>query len=102
MIPFEKHCMCHQDIRSLCAKAFAYFDVMHLCTLFRLHQVVSYDFKEARFASLHRNAIAFPASRFFFVGTPTAESLQTAAREGEAKASTPTPFLVSAAYVSLQ
>ncbi|GAQ80400.1 hypothetical protein KFL_000530270 [Klebsormidium nitens] len=47
--------------------------------------VVSYAFKEGRFASLHRDAIAFPASRFFYVGTPAAESVQTAAREGEAK-----------------
>lgn len=57
-----------------------YFDASYAVS-----QVVSYAFKEGRFASLHRDAIAFPASRFFYVGTPAAEAVQTAAREGEAK-----------------
>ncbi|KAJ8762965.1 hypothetical protein K2173_023094 [Erythroxylum novogranatense] len=34
--------------------------------------VVSYDFKEERFANLHRSAIGFPEWRFFFSGTPAA------------------------------
>lgn len=46
-------------------------------------QVVSYDFKEYRFANLHRSALQFPASRFFFKGTPSAPSSILAAQQGE-------------------
>ncbi|KAG6557371.1 hypothetical protein Mapa_001301 [Marchantia paleacea] len=45
--------------------------------------VVSYDFKEYRFANLHRSALHFPASRFFFKGTPSAPSSTLAAQQGE-------------------
>ncbi|XP_057527703.1 uncharacterized protein C57A10.07 [Amaranthus tricolor] len=45
--------------------------------------VVSYDFKEERFAQLHRLAIGFPESRFFYVGTPASETSQVAAKKGE-------------------
>lgn len=45
--------------------------------------VVSYDFKELRFASLHRLALRFPASRFFFKGTPATPSSAAAASKGE-------------------
>ncbi|BBN05443.1 hypothetical protein MPTK1_3g13130 [Marchantia polymorpha subsp. ruderalis] len=45
--------------------------------------VVSYDFKEYRFANLHRSALQFPASRFFFKGTPSAPSSILAAQQGE-------------------
>ncbi|GAB4861156.1 hypothetical protein Ancab_036313 [Ancistrocladus abbreviatus] len=46
--------------------------------------VVSYDFKEERFASLHRSAIGFPESRFFYVGTPASATSVEAAKKGEA------------------
>uniref|UniRef100_A0A2P2J651 DUF218 domain-containing protein n=1 Tax=Rhizophora mucronata TaxID=61149 RepID=A0A2P2J651_RHIMU len=46
--------------------------------------VVSYDFKEARFAHLHRIAIGFPDSRFFFSGTPSSSTSREAALKGEA------------------
>lgn len=46
--------------------------------------VVSYDFKEERFAHLHRSAIGFPESRFFYAGTPAISSANEAARKGEA------------------
>ncbi|KAM0939909.1 hypothetical protein DsansV1_C19g0158361 [Dioscorea sansibarensis] len=46
--------------------------------------VISYDFKEERFAHLHRLAIGFPESRFFFHGTPTTEDSKEAAMKGEA------------------
>ncbi|KAL9243841.1 hypothetical protein vseg_017681 [Gypsophila vaccaria] len=45
--------------------------------------VVSYDFKEDRFAKLHRLAIGFPESRFFYVGTPASATSQSGARKGE-------------------
>lgn len=45
--------------------------------------VVSYDFKEERFANLHRSAIRFPALRFFYVGTPASETSREAAKKGE-------------------
>lgn len=47
--------------------------------------VVSYDFKERRFAELHRSALGFPKKRFFFVGTPGVPSAQKKAEEGEAR-----------------
>lgn len=47
-------------------------------------QVVSYDFKEKRFASLHRSAIGFPESRFFYFGTPATSMAKAAAQKGEA------------------
>ncbi|CAA6668448.1 unnamed protein product [Spirodela intermedia] len=46
--------------------------------------VVSYDFKEERFALLHRGAIGFPRQRFSFVGTPAAPAAREAATKGEA------------------
>ncbi|KAH9603180.1 hypothetical protein KSS87_018850 [Heliosperma pusillum] len=46
--------------------------------------VVSYDFKEDRFAKLHRLAIGFPETHFFYVGTPTSATSQSGARKGEA------------------
>lgn len=46
--------------------------------------VVSYDFKEFRFANLHRLALRFPASHFFYKGTPTSPSSAAAASKGEA------------------
>ncbi|KAH0976728.1 hypothetical protein GBA52_026447 [Prunus armeniaca] len=46
--------------------------------------VVSYDFKEERFAHLHRSAIGFPESRFFYAGTPAISTAKEAARKGEA------------------
>ncbi|GLU07048.1 hypothetical protein SLE2022_240260 [Rubroshorea leprosula] len=46
--------------------------------------VVSYDFKEERFAHLHRPAIGFPESRFSFVGTPPSLNSREAALKGEA------------------
>lgn len=46
--------------------------------------VVSYDFKEERFAHLHRSAIGFPESRFFYLGTPTSSTSKEAALKGEA------------------
>jgi len=47
------------------------------------NQVVSYDFKEKRFAHLHRSAIGFPESRFFYAGTPAASNSKAAALKGE-------------------
>ncbi|XP_010244010.1 PREDICTED: uncharacterized protein C57A10.07-like [Nelumbo nucifera] len=46
--------------------------------------VVSYDFKEQRFAHLHRSAISFPEERFFYSGTPASSTSQEAANKGEA------------------
>ncbi|KAF5749102.1 hypothetical protein HS088_TW04G01064 [Tripterygium wilfordii] len=46
--------------------------------------VVSYDFKEERFAHLHRLAIRFPESRFFYSGTPASSTSKKAALQGEA------------------
>ncbi|XP_004498385.1 uncharacterized protein C57A10.07 [Cicer arietinum] len=45
--------------------------------------VVSYDFKEDRFANLHRSAIGFPESRFFYAGTPATSNAKDAALKGE-------------------
>ncbi|XP_058724585.1 uncharacterized protein C57A10.07-like [Vicia villosa] len=45
--------------------------------------VVSYDFKENRFANLHRSAIGFPESRFFYAGTPATTNAVAAALKGE-------------------
>jgi len=41
--------------------------------------VVSYDFKEERFADLHRSAIGFPESRFNYVGTPASATAKESA-----------------------
>ncbi|KAH7302649.1 hypothetical protein KP509_23G081600 [Ceratopteris richardii] len=49
-----------------------------------LFSVVSYDFKESRFANLHRLALRFPASRFFYKGTPASPTAAEAATKGEA------------------
>ncbi|XP_010459849.1 PREDICTED: uncharacterized protein C57A10.07-like [Camelina sativa] len=46
--------------------------------------VVSYDFKEERFAHLHRSAMGFPESRFFYLGTPATLSSKEGALKGEA------------------
>ncbi|KAK5840458.1 putative C57A10.07 [Gossypium arboreum] len=46
--------------------------------------VVSYDFKEERFANLHRSAIDFPESQFFYRGTPASLTAKEAALKGEA------------------
>lgn len=46
--------------------------------------VVSYDFKEERFTHLHRSAIGFPESRFFYSGTPGSTTSKEAAMRGEA------------------
>lgn len=46
--------------------------------------VVSYDFKEERFVHLHRSAIGFPESRFFYFGTPASSTSKEAAVKGEA------------------
>ncbi|CAN6235067.1 unnamed protein product [Urochloa humidicola] len=46
--------------------------------------VVSYDFKEERFAQLHRTALRFPEGRFFFSGTPATPAAREAALKGEA------------------
>ncbi|ESQ34663.1 hypothetical protein EUTSA_v10008107mg [Eutrema salsugineum] len=46
--------------------------------------VVSYDFKEERFAHLHRSAMGFPESRFFYLGTPASLSSKESALKGEA------------------
>ena len=52
--------------------------------MFVLYQVVSYDdFKENRFANLHRVALGFPSSRFFYKGTPSSPSSAEAALKGE-------------------
>ncbi|PON99668.1 Transmembrane protein [Trema orientale] len=58
-----------------CASLFSVFDLM---------EVVSYDFKAERFAQLHRSALGFPESRFFFSGTPATSSSRAAAEKGEA------------------
>ncbi|MBA0816086.1 hypothetical protein Gohar_000784 [Gossypium harknessii] len=49
-----------------------------------LFSVVSYDFKEERFAQLHRSAIGFPESRFLYRGTPAPVTSIEAALKGEA------------------
>ncbi|KAJ3675520.1 hypothetical protein LUZ60_004562 [Juncus effusus] len=46
--------------------------------------VVSYDFKEERFAGLHRSALGFPESRFVFYGTPITVDSKESALKGEA------------------
>lgn len=46
--------------------------------------VVSYDFKEERFAHLHRSAIQFPKERFSYAGTPVSPTSKEAAIKGEA------------------
>ncbi|CAI0625484.1 unnamed protein product [Linum tenue] len=46
--------------------------------------VVSYDFKEERFAQLHRSSIRFPESNFFYSGTPASPAAKEAAAKGEA------------------
>ncbi|GMH31652.1 hypothetical protein Nepgr_033496 [Nepenthes gracilis] len=46
--------------------------------------VVSYDFKEGRFESLHRSALRYPASRFFYIGTPTSATAAETAKRSEA------------------
>ncbi|KAJ7965423.1 putative Transmembrane protein [Quillaja saponaria] len=46
--------------------------------------VVSYDFKEERFVHLHRSAIGFQESRFFYTGTPASITSKEAALKGEA------------------
>ncbi|XP_077249833.1 uncharacterized protein C57A10.07 [Tasmannia lanceolata] len=45
--------------------------------------VVSYDFKEERFAHLHRSAIGFPETKFFYIGTPASSTSKEAAIKGE-------------------
>ncbi|GAA0148674.1 hypothetical protein LIER_08053 [Lithospermum erythrorhizon] len=45
--------------------------------------VVGYDFKEDRFVRLHRSAIKFPATRFFYSGTPSSQTSIEAAMTGE-------------------
>ncbi|KAI4389737.1 hypothetical protein MLD38_001932 [Melastoma candidum] len=45
--------------------------------------VVSYDFKEERFAHLHRAAIRFPERQFFYSGTPTSSASRQSALKGE-------------------
>lgn len=49
-----------------------------------MDQVVSYDFKEGRFSHLHRSAIGFPESRFFYYGTSASPTSREAALKGEA------------------
>ncbi|CAK9155263.1 unnamed protein product [Ilex paraguariensis] len=46
--------------------------------------VVGYDFKEERFVHLHRSAIRFPDTRFFYSGTPSSSTSREAALKGEA------------------
>ncbi|XP_026394955.1 uncharacterized protein C57A10.07-like [Papaver somniferum] len=46
--------------------------------------VVGYDFKEERFAQLHRSAIGFPEERFFYKGTPVSSTSKESAIKGEA------------------
>ncbi|RLN23015.1 uncharacterized protein C57A10.07-like [Panicum miliaceum] len=46
--------------------------------------VVSYDFKEERFAQLHRTALLFLEGRFFLSGTPATPAAREAAMKGEA------------------
>ncbi|XVF64389.1 hypothetical protein PTKIN_Ptkin09bG0165500 [Pterospermum kingtungense] len=50
--------------------------------------VVSYDFKEERFAHLHRSAIGFPEWRFLYRGTPASLTSKEAALKGEASVRT--------------
>lgn len=45
---------------------------------------MSYDFKEERFAHLHRSAMRFPESRFFYLGTPASLTSKEGALKGEA------------------
>lgn len=45
---------------------------------------MSYDFKEERFAHLHRMAIGFPENRFLFLGTPATPTAKDGAVKGEA------------------
>ncbi|KAF5176752.1 Transmembrane protein, partial [Thalictrum thalictroides] len=46
--------------------------------------VVSYDFKEERFSQLHRSAMRFPETRFFYYGTPASSTSKESALKGEA------------------
>ncbi|XP_031119756.1 uncharacterized protein C57A10.07 [Ipomoea triloba] len=46
--------------------------------------VVGYDFKNERFEHLHRSAIRFPETRFFYSGTPSSPTSREAALKGEA------------------
>ncbi|KAL3840081.1 hypothetical protein ACJIZ3_024672 [Penstemon smallii] len=46
--------------------------------------VVGYDFKEERFVHLHRSAIGFPETRFFYSGTSSSQNSKEAALKGEA------------------
>ncbi|XP_052191330.1 uncharacterized protein C57A10.07-like [Diospyros lotus] len=46
--------------------------------------LISYDFKEERFAHLHRSAIRFPQARFLYRGTPASPTSREAAMKGEA------------------
>jgi hypothetical protein len=55
---------------------------IQFCTF--VTQVVSYDFKDERFVQLHRTALGFPESRFFFSGTPATPTAREAAVKGEA------------------
>lgn len=59
------------------------FTNRHIWTFF-FAKVVSYDFKEERFAQLHRTALLFPEGRFFFSGTPATPAAREAALKGEA------------------
>ncbi|KAL5703625.1 hypothetical protein ACHQM5_022154 [Ranunculus cassubicifolius] len=45
--------------------------------------VVSYDFKEERFSHLHRSALKFPETRFFYSGTPASATSTESALKGE-------------------
>lgn len=45
---------------------------------------MGYDFKEDRFVNLHRSAIGFPATNFFYAGTPASVTSIDAALKGEA------------------
>lgn len=45
---------------------------------------MSYDFKEERFAHLHRSAMGFPESRFNYLGTPASLESKEGALKGEA------------------
>ncbi|KAL5198831.1 hypothetical protein ABZP36_002343 [Zizania latifolia] len=64
------------------------FSVCHFRELTRSYPqnitVVSYDFKEERFAQLHRSVLGFPKGKFFFPGTPTTPTTREAAVKGEA------------------
>ncbi|KAJ8557970.1 hypothetical protein K7X08_004736 [Anisodus acutangulus] len=46
--------------------------------------VVGYDFKEKRFKHLHRTAIGFPETSFFYSGTSSSQTSREAALKGEA------------------